>query len=121
MRLTSVVMAQLSERHYIRRSIGILLALAIVLIILAIAVPKIGGDRMDAIELAVVRDLQTINRMQVQYKSEFQSFAGTLAELGPQAADLIPAALSSGGYAFWLYGERESEDLQEVRLPHFLY
>jgi type IV pilus assembly protein PilA len=66
---------------------------------------------MDANEMAVVRDLQFINTMQVQYKSEFQRFAATLAELGPpasgepgpQAADLIPAALSSGdkdGYLF---------------------
>ena len=66
---------------------------------------------MDANEMAVVRELQFINTMQVQYKSEFQRFAATLAELGPptggkhgpQAANLIPAALASGdkdGYLF---------------------
>jgi hypothetical protein len=96
-------MAQLSGRSYIRRSVGILLALAVALIVLVIASPKIGYDRMDANEMAVVRELQFINTLQIQYKSRFQRFAATLAELGPQAANLIPATLSSGdkdGYLF---------------------
>ena len=102
-------MALVSERYYLRRSLGILVAVAIVLIVLEIAGPK--GDRMDANELAVVRELQLVNTLQTQYKSRFHRFAATLAELGPapsgepgpQAADLIPAALASGdkdGYRF---------------------
>jgi len=66
---------------------------------------------MNANEMAVIRELQTINTMQVQYMSQFQRFATTLAELGPptsggpgpQAADLIPNALAVGdkdGYVF---------------------
>ena len=91
--------------------IELLIVIAIILIILAIAVPKLGSARMNANEMAVIRELQTINTMQVQYMSQFQRFATTLAELGPptsggpgpQAADLIPSALSGGekdGYIF---------------------
>jgi prepilin-type N-terminal cleavage/methylation domain-containing protein len=91
--------------------IELLIVIAIILIILAIAVPKLGSARMNANEMAVIRELQTINTMQVQYMSQFQRFATTLNELGPpasggpgpQAADLIPSSLSSGdkdGYTF---------------------
>jgi len=91
--------------------IELLIVIAIILIILAIAVPKLGSARMNANEMAVIREMQTINTMQVQYMSQFQRFAATLAELGPptsggpgpQAADLIPGALAIGdkdGYLF---------------------
>jgi len=91
--------------------IELLIVIAIILIILAIAVPKLGSARMNANEMAVIREMQTINSMQTQYMSQFQRFATTLAELGPpasggpgpQAADLIPASLSAGdkdGYTF---------------------
>ena len=68
-----------------------LIAVAIILIILSIALPKIGGDRMDANEMAVVRDLQTINTIQLEYKLG----PPTGGKHGPQAANLY-------GYAFWL-------------------
>jgi len=91
--------------------IELLIVIAIILIILAIAVPKLGSARMNANEMAVIREMQTINTMQTQYMSQFGKFATSLAELGPpasggpgpQAADLIPATLSSGekdGYTF---------------------
>ena len=106
-------MVQLSRRRRARgfSLIELLIVIAIILIILAIAVPKLGSARQNASEMAVVREMQTINTMQVQYMSQFQRFATTLAELGPptsgaagpQAADLIPATLASGdkdGYTF---------------------
>jgi type IV pilus assembly protein PilA len=85
--------------------IELLIVIAIILIILAIAVPKLGSARMNASEL------QTVNTMQTQYMSQFGRFATTLAELGPptsggpgpQAADLIPSSLAIGekdGYIF---------------------
>jgi type IV pilus assembly protein PilA len=108
-------MEQLRKRPRARgfSLIELLIVIAIILIILAIAVPKLGSARMNANEMAVIRELQTINTMQVQYMSQFQRFATTLAELGPppsggpgpQAADLIPASLASGdkdGYTFTL-------------------
>jgi type IV pilus assembly protein PilA len=67
--------------------------------------------RLMASEMAVIRELQILNTIQLQYKAQFGRFATTLAELGPpsrgapgsQAADLIPSALVSGdkdGYFF---------------------
>jgi len=106
-------MEQLRKRRRARgfSLIELLIVIAIILIILAIAVPKLGSARMNANEMAVIRELQTINTMQVQYMSQFQRFATTLAELGPptsggpgpQAADLIPGTLAIGdkdGYLF---------------------
>jgi len=93
--------------------IELLIVIAIILIILAIAVPKLGSARMNANEMAVVRELQTITSMETQYMSQFGTYATTLAQLGPpasggpgpQAADLIPASLAAGdkdGYLFTL-------------------
>jgi type IV pilus assembly protein PilA len=93
--------------------IELLIVIAIILIILAIAVPKLGSAKMNANEMAVVREIQTITSMQTQYMSQFGRYATTLAELGPpasggpgpQAADLIPGSLATGdkdGYIFTL-------------------
>jgi type IV pilus assembly protein PilA len=93
--------------------IELLIVIAIILIILAVAIPSLASARMNATEMAVYKEVQTINTMQVQYMSQFGRFATTLAELGPpssggpgpQAAGLIPSALASGdkdGYAFTL-------------------
>jgi type IV pilus assembly protein PilA len=95
--------------------IELLIVIAIILIILAIAVPKLGSAKMNANEMAVIREIQTINSMETQYNSQFGRYATTLAELGPptsggpgpQAADPIPGALSNGdkdGYLFTLAG-----------------
>jgi type IV pilus assembly protein PilA len=105
--------------------IELLIVIAIILIILAIAVPKLGNARMNASEMAVIREMQTINTMQTQYMSQFGRFATTLAELGPptsgtsgpSAADLIPGSLSSGdkdGYTFTLTGTPAGYSLTAV-------
>jgi type IV pilus assembly protein PilA len=93
--------------------IELLIVIAIILIILTIAVPKLSVARMNASEMAVIREVQTINTTQSQYLSQFGKFATTLAELGPPssggpgpaAADLLPSSLASGekdGYVFTL-------------------
>ena len=65
------------------------------LTILAIAIPYLGcGDRMN--EMAVIRELQTVNTMQIQYKSQYQRYATTLRELGPLASG------DKDGYVFIL-------------------
>jgi type IV pilus assembly protein PilA len=105
--------------------IELLIVIAIILIILAIAVPKLGNARMNASEMAVIREMQTVNTMQTQYMSQFGSFATSLAELGPptsgaagpQAADLIPSTLSGGdkdGYTFTLTGTPSGYTLTAV-------
>lgn len=122
-----IVMLQLHRRRRVSgfSLIELLIVIAIILIILAIAVPKLGNARMNASEMAVIREMQTINTMQTQYMSQFGSFATTLAELGPpasgaagpQAADLIPASLSSGdkdGYTFTLTGTPSGYSLTAV-------
>lgn len=93
--------------------IELLIVISIILIILAIAVPKLGVAKMNASEMAVIREIQTVHQAETQYMSQFGQFATTLAQLGPptsggpgpQAADLIPTSLSSGdkdGYLFVL-------------------
>jgi type IV pilus assembly protein PilA len=93
--------------------IELLIVIAIILVILAVAVPKLGSAKMNANEMVVIREIQTIHQAETQYQSQFGRFATTLNELGPptsggpgpQAADLIPASLASGekdGYTFTL-------------------
>lgn len=111
------VIISVMEQSRSRRSargfslIELLIVIAIILIILTIAVPKLSVARMNASEMAVIREIQTINTTQSQYLSQFGKYATTLAELGPpssggpgpSAADLIPSSLSSGdkdGYTF---------------------
>ena len=91
--------------------IELLIVIAIILVILAVAVPKLGSAKMNANEMVVIREIQTIHQAQTQYMSQFGRFATTLGELGPptsggpgpQASDLIPTSLASGekdGYLF---------------------
>jgi prepilin-type N-terminal cleavage/methylation domain-containing protein len=93
--------------------IELLIVIAIILIILSIAIPQMGKMRMNAQEMAAVAEIGTINKAEVQYYSQFNQYATSLAQLGPpasggaaegpQAAGLIPGGLasgSSGGYNF---------------------
>ena len=108
-------MSMRSERSRRQRGfslIELLIVVAIVLILAAVAVPKLNQNRMLANETAAVQQVQTIHKAQVQYQSQFNRFATTLAELGPgqgganvgpAAADLIPGELALGrksGYIF---------------------
>jgi type II secretory pathway pseudopilin PulG len=75
------------------------------------------GDRlsegaMAARETAAIQALRTISTAQIQYRSQYGKYAGTLRDLGrvagggqtgPGAADLIPGELAAGarnGYRF---------------------
>lgn len=116
-------MSELSER--VRRSrqagfslIELLIVIAIILVILAIALPQVNKSLMNANEMAAVKQIHTIQTGQTQYYSQFGKYAASLKELGPPAggaagpaaSDLIPGSLSSGthsGYTFTVSGSAE--------------
>ena len=96
--------------------IELLIVIAIIMIIAAIAIPKLVTARMTAYEMAAIRTLQTLNTGQVQYFSTYGRFASTLMEMGPapggaarsaSGADLISEDLAQGlksGYVFTMVG-----------------
>jgi len=95
--------------------IELLIVIAIILIIVTVALPKLNNARRYAQETAALKAIQTLNTAQVQYNSTFGRFATSLIELGPptsgtanaSAADLISSDLASGekqGYVFTLTG-----------------
>ncbi len=96
--------------------IELLIVIAIIMIIAAIAIPKLTQARMTAYEMAAIRTLQTLNTGQVQYFSIYGRFASTLMEMGPapggaarsaSGADLISEDLAQGlksGYVFTMVG-----------------
>ncbi len=96
--------------------IELLIVIAIILIIAAVAIPKLTQARKAAFEMAAIRTLQTLNTAQVQYFSTYGRFAASLMEMGPtpgnsppspNAADLIGDDLSTGlksGYIFIMVG-----------------
>ena len=95
--------------------IELLIVVAIILIIITIALPKLSRARMYSQETAAIAAIRTLHTAQVQYNSQFGRYATSLAELGPpasgnanaSAADLIGNDLSGGeksGYKFTLSG-----------------
>lgn len=95
--------------------IELLIVIAIILIIITIAMPKLTNAKKFAQETAALRAIQTIHTAEVQYSSQFGRYAVSLVELGPPAsgsasaaaADLIGNDLSNGtkqGYKFTVTG-----------------
>ncbi len=91
--------------------IELLIVIAIILIIAAIAVPKMNNQMQAAHEMAAIRQITTIHQGETQYYSQFGRYATSLTELGPPASgaatpaasDLIPKVLADGknsGYLF---------------------
>ena len=91
--------------------IELLIVVAIILILVAIAIPGGKRIRINVDEAAVMKELQTVHVAQTQYYSQFGKYAATLLELdspdgvaeGPAAAHLIPKSLGTGeknGYLF---------------------
>jgi type IV pilus assembly protein PilA len=95
--------------------IELLIVVAIILVIVAIAVPSFLRSRIAANESAAVASVRTLNTAQVSYNSAYPTvgYASTLAALAgssctppdPTSACLIDSALASGqktGYNFAL-------------------
>jgi prepilin-type N-terminal cleavage/methylation domain-containing protein len=105
--------------------IELLIVIAIILIIAAIAIPKLNVARMQAQEMAATRTITTIHTAEAQYFSQFGHFAENLAQLGPPAggqagpaaADLISGDLASGqksGYIFTVAATKEGYSVTAV-------
>jgi len=102
----------MSVRHAlrpIRRSRGftlieLLIVISIILVILAIAVPKMNTQMQGAREMAVIREIGSIHQAEMQYYSQFGKFATNLSQLGPpvsgadgpEAANILPKVLADG-------------------------
>ncbi|PWU00136.1 MAG: pilin, type IV [Terriglobia bacterium] len=95
--------------------IELLIVIAIILIIVTVALPKLNNATRYAHETAAVKAIQTIHTVQVQYNSQYGHYATSLAELGPPASgaptaaasDLIGNDLAQGeksGYKFTMTG-----------------
>jgi len=95
--------------------IELLIVVAIILVLAAIAAPKLNQNRMHSQETAAIAQIGTVHTTQTQYYSQFGRYATSLSELGPPAsgqpgpaaADLIPGDLSLGkksGFTFELQG-----------------
>jgi prepilin-type N-terminal cleavage/methylation domain-containing protein len=93
--------------------IELLIVVAIILIIAAIALPKLNTARMHTQEMAAVQQIKTLHAAEAQYYSQFGAYATKLDQLGPPtsgqagpaASDLVPGDLAKGkktGYLFTL-------------------
>ena len=63
--------------------IELLIVIAIILIIVTVAVPKLNNARKFAQETAAIKAVQTIHSGEAQYFSQYGKYAGSLLELGP--------------------------------------
>jgi type IV pilus assembly protein PilA len=95
--------------------IELLIVIAIILIIAAIAVPKMNKQIMSAHEMAAISMIRSVHQGETQYYSQFGRYAQNLGELGPPAsgadgpaaANIIPKNLADGkasGFIFTVTG-----------------
>ncbi|MCU1327338.1 MAG: putative pilin, type [Bryobacterales bacterium] len=93
--------------------IELLIVIAIILIILGVALPKLTKSRTFAQEMAAQKAIQTLHTAQTQYYSQYGQYATALSMLGPPTngnpgpggAELIDKDLAmgeKGGYKFTL-------------------
>ena len=91
--------------------IELLIVISIILVILAIAVPKMNSQMQSAREMAVIREIGSIHQAETQYYSQFGKYATNLAQLGPpvsgadspEAANIIPKVLADGKKNGFIY------------------
>jgi len=109
--------------------IELLIVIAIILIIVTVALPKLNNATRYAHETAAIKAIQTIHTMQVQYNSQYGRYAASLTELGPPAsgaataasADLIDSGLAGGeksGYKFTLTGNQSGYAISAVPVAY---
>lgn len=99
----------------------LLIAIAVILIVAALAVPNLLHSRLAANEAAAVSSVQDVNRAEAAYQAAYPThgFAARLSDLGgskpcvasPGSACLIDPLLTSGvknGYNFAAVGTRQA-------------
>jgi type IV pilus assembly protein PilA len=97
--------------------IELLVVVAIIMVIVAMAIPNVLGTRMTANETSAVGSLSTLNSACVTYLTIYGGYPPALSALGPGSAananssDLIDSVLASGvksGYNFhYTAGEKD--------------
>jgi type IV pilus assembly protein PilA len=109
--------------------IELLIVIAIILIIVTVALPKLNNATRYAHETAAIKAIQTIHTMQVQYNSQYGRYAASLTEMGPPAtgnataasADLIDSGLAGGeksGYKFTMTGNQAGYVISAVPVAY---
>jgi type IV pilus assembly protein PilA len=96
----------------------LLIVISIILVILAIAIPHIDKQMQLTRELAVIREIGSIQAAQTQYNAQFGNYATDLTQLGPpvsgadshEAANLIPKALADGKKNGYIYSIKRAAD-----------
>jgi len=105
--------------------IELLIAIAIILILAAIAIPNAHKELMLAHEQAAIQEIGTLHKAETHYLTIYGRYAQTLAELGPPtngadgpaAANIIPKGLADGtksGYVFTLAGTANGYSISAV-------
>ncbi len=108
-------MTRLNRRRFGFSLMELLIVVAILMIIGAVAVPRINTALVNAKEMAAMREINNLNQAETQYMSQYGRFATSLTELGPptsgqptpSGADLISGEMAKGvknGYQFVLQG-----------------
>ena len=114
------LLASVSERRRKNPRAGfslieLLIVIAIILVILTVALPKLNNAVRGARETGALKAITTIHTAEVQYYSSYNRYAASLQELGPpasgpegpSAAGLIERDLASGeksGYKYTVTG-----------------
>jgi type IV pilus assembly protein PilA len=104
-----------TRRHKGFSLIELLIVIAIILVIMAIAVPNYNKYQMAGRETAVIKELDVIYGAQTLYYSSYGKYATNLSDLGPptggaegpQGANMIPKTLADGthnGYRYTMAG-----------------
>jgi type IV pilus assembly protein PilA len=99
----------------------LMIVLALIVIILAMAIPSMVEAKINADEASAVQSIRAINQAEVQYQAVYGGFAESLAKLGgadpcrksADTACLLDDSLAGGsksGYSFTAAGENKDND-----------
>lgn len=78
--------------------IELLIVVAIILVLAAIAIPRMLQARRSANEASAVSGLRAITNAQVTYKIFYGGYADSLDELGPSRSNLVNPVLDTDPY-----------------------